>query len=64
VLSTDHFFLGRAYSIDQIFGLLRGLGISRIQIAKELAEAVNIIITQIGGIAMLVFRVVVGEYGL
>ena len=64
VRTMDRFFLRRAHSIDQIFGLLGGLQISPIQIAKELAKAVNVLVTQIGGMAMPIFRVVVGEYGL
>jgi len=51
-------------SLFHSFYLRRVLEISRIQIAKELAEAVYIVIAQIGGITVPICRVMVGEYGL
>ena len=61
VRATNRLFLERVDSVDHIFELLRSLRMSRIQIANELVEAVNIVFFQARGMAMPIFRVVVGE---
>ena len=61
VRAANRLFLERVDSVDHIFELLRSLRRSWVQIANKLAETVNITFTQVRGMTVQIFRIVVSE---